>query len=306
MYVRRDIQPLLTLRYAWRAVLQFTLYAVVVCVLHEELKLTSLAIPSLPLTTLGIVVSFTIGFKNNSAYDRFWEARTLWGRVVNTSRSWTVQILSFIHGMPGTQDPRAAEALEREFIYRQLAWVHALRIHLRKQDGWEEVQKFVSPAEWEDLRTKTNIPAQLLAHQGSRLRQFLGHSGLGRELLHLELIRNIDELYDLQGGCERIKNTPFPRQYGYYSKVFVQLFCLILPFGFVASLGWLTIPLSVLVSWTFFTLERVGDTSEDPFENKINDVPMSAICRAIEIDLREMLKEKDIPKPLAPVEGVLL
>ncbi len=130
----------------------------------------------------------------------------------------------------------------------------------------------------------------------------------------MQMMRCLEEFYNLQGMCERIKNTPFPRQYAYFSTVFVWIFIILLPFGLVqefnkiadGAIVWLTVPFSVLISWIFITIEAVGDNSEDPFENYINDVPMTAISRTIEIDLREMLGEVDLPPKTEPVNDVLL
>ena len=122
----------------------------------------------------------------------------------------------------------------------------------------------------------------------------------------------LEEAYNLQGKCERIKNTPLPRQYAYFSKVFTWIFIILLPFGMVgefAKMGhgliWLTVPFCVLISWVFITMEIVGDNSEDPFEGFVNDVPMTALCRTIEIDLREMLGETELPEKIKPVNDVL-
>ena len=123
----------------------------------------------------------------------------------------------------------------------------------------------------------------------------------------------ITEMYSLQGKCERIKNTPFPRQYAYFSAIFTSIFIALLPFGIVGQMAtrgsmmvWLTIPLSVIISWIFYTMETVGDTSEDPFENYINDVPMTSICRTIEIDLRQMMGENEVPPSIEPVNDILM
>jgi len=133
------------------------------------------------------------------------------------------------------------------------------------------------------------------------------------DLRHLEFGKIITELYSQQGGCERIKNFPFPRQYGHFSKVFVWVFILVVPFGLVAefsklgdTLVWLTVPFHMLIAWMFNTMEVVGDTSENPFDNGINDVPMTALCRTIEIDLLEMLDEKEIPAPITAVNNILM
>jgi putative membrane protein len=137
--------------------------------------------------------------------------------------------------------------------------------------------------------------------------------GLIEDFRHMELMHTLEEFYNLQGKCERIKNTPLPRQYSYFSAIFVWIFILIMPFGLVgefAGMGhnfiWLTVPFYALISWIFITMELVGDNSEDPFENFVNDVPMTALCRTIEIDLRDMLGETDLPEKLKPVNGVLM
>jgi len=127
------------------------------------------------------------------------------------------------------------------------------------------------------------------------------------------MMATIRDFYQEQGRAERIKNTPFPRQYAYFSKVFTWIFVLLLPLAMVnefEKLGegflWLTIPFSTVISWVFMTMEIVGDSSEDPFENFINDVPMTALCRNIEIDLREMLGETELPPRMLPVDGILM
>jgi putative membrane protein len=196
-------------------------------------------------------------------------------------------------------------------VYRQLGWVNALRLHLRRQpERWAaEVAPFLDPAEADYLRTTANPPAQLLLLQSQALRDA---EGLFDPLQHRTLLEDLRELTNLQGGCERIKNTPFPRQYAFSSIVFVWLFVALLPLGVQGEfekLGhghyWLTVPFSVLVSWVFVTIELVGHISENPFENQMNDVPMTALCRTIEIDLRQMLGETDLPPAVQPVNGIL-
>ena len=158
-----------------------------------------------------------------------------------------------------------------------------------------------------------NAATQLLRGQGERIRKLIeGKPRLIEEFRFISLSDLLTEMYTLQGKCERIKNTPFPRQYAYFSAVFVWIFNTLLPFGIVGEFGdrgpliWLTVPLTVVISWIFFTMETVGDSSEDPFENFVNDVPMTALCRTIEIDLRQMLGETDLPEPIAPYNDILM
>ncbi|AII54516.1 MULTISPECIES: bestrophin family protein [Hymenobacter] len=311
MYIRKHIHWRVIWAYSWKDVLIFLGYDTLLAVLHGPLQVRWLDIPWQLISILGVAVSFYVGFKNSSSYNRFSEARQLWGGIVNRSRSWAMLVLGNTDPLGPALTP-AQVAAQQRLIYRHLAWVNALRLHLRRQpERWEaEVAPFLGPDESVYLRAVANRPAQLLLRQTHDLRQA---AGLYTELQQRTLTEDLRELTNLQGGCERIKNTPFPRQYAFSSAAFVWLFIALLPLGLLAEfekLGhgqyWMTIPFSVLVSWVFVTMELVGHISEDPFENRMNDVPMTALCRTIEIDLRQMLGEQQVPAPVQPVEDVLL
>ncbi|TGE21979.1 hypothetical protein E5K00_17140 [Hymenobacter aquaticus] len=321
MYIRENLRWRVIWKYAWRSVLLFTLYSLLICGLYAGAKLTFIAIPWQPVATLGIAVSFYIGFKNNGSYDRFWEGRQLWGGIVNASRTWAIKALEFVTSVvdaPNVEAP-AASAHElshrhRQLVYRHLAWCNALRLNLRRQpELWDEqVAPFLDADESEVMRRKQNPPAHLLRKQAAELRILREERGLLNDFQHVSMVETLEQLYTLQGGCERIKNTPFPRQYAFFSYVFVWLFTALLPLGLLgefSKLGpthvWLTVPFSVLVSWVFNTIEVVGHTSENPFDNQMNDVPMTALCRSIEIDLREMLGETTLPSRLEPIDDIL-
>jgi putative membrane protein len=308
MYVRKHIHWRVIWAYSWKDVLIFLFYDTLVAVLHGPLQVRWFDIPWQLVSIVGVAVSFYVGFKNSSAYNRFWEARQLWGGIVNRSRNWTMLVLA--NTEPTTLTP-AQVACQRQLVYRQLAWVNALRLHLRRQpERWAaEVAPWLTPAEATHLPGVANPPAQLLLGQMRALR---AADSLYSDLQRRTLAEDLRELTNLQGGCERIKNTPFPRQYAFSSVVFVWLFIALLPLGLLAEfekLGhtqyWMTVPFSVLVSWVFVTIELVGHISEDPFEHRMNDVPMTALCRTIEIDLRQMLGETDLPPAIQPVHGVL-
>ena len=160
---------------------------------------------------------------------------------------------------------------------------------------------------------RRNMATQLIRQQGEDLRFLREKLGLIGDFRHIDMMKSLEEFYNLQGKCERIKNTPFPRQYAFFSKVFTNIFIFLLPMALIgefASMGhgltWLMVPFSVLISWVFSTMEIVGDNSEDSFEEFINDVPMTALCRTIEIDLREMLGETRLPEKVRPVNDILL
>ena len=295
------------------------------------------SIPFLPLSTIGIAVAFYVGFKNNHSYDRFWEARKIWGGIVNYSRTWGNQVLSFVTMRMAEEGVSQDEmrTAHKRLIYRHMAWMNALRLQLRQANTFsidhsrrhggrfhqgrpdeihwrEEVGSFLEEAEITGCSKAKNPSTQLIRSQGEDLRELM-EKGLIEDFRHMEMMSCLEEFYNLQGKCERINNTPFPRQYAYFSTLFVWLFILLLPFGLIGEfmdmghdLMWLMIPFSVIISWVFYTMEAVGDNSEDPFENFINDVPMTALCRTIEIDLREMLGETDLPPKIQAEGGILM
>jgi putative membrane protein len=320
MYVRNNLRwSLVWQRYGWKPLLVFTIYDSLICFLYGPLDIHWLDIPWQPVATLGTAVAFYIGFKSNGSYARFWEGRQLWGSIVNTSRTWSIQVFDFVQPEHHAQlpHPREAKEMHRRLVYRQIAWCNALRLHLRRQtaERWEaEVVPFLLDPADHQLHRTANPPTHLLRHQSAEMLK-LHRESLLTEFRHVSLMDTIQDLFNAQGACERIKNTPFPRQYAFFSYVFVWLFALVLPLGLVeefdsrAALGhyhvWLMVPFAVLVSWVFNTIEVVGHYSENPFDNQENDVPMSTICRSIEIDLRQLLGETDLPQPLTPENDVL-
>lgn len=336
MYINRKIKLKVILKFSWRNLLFFGVWSSFITLAYFFLMPQhNISIPFLPLSTIGIAVAFYIGFKNNQAYDRFWEGRKIWGGIVNYSRTWGNQVLGFVTNLHA-KDILSEEALhhiQQRLIYRHLSWINALRMQLRQttifdrknlsytpnfklhhdRDCDEAVGKFISSEQYEDVLVAANTASQLIKQQGQDLKE-LRVKGLIDDFRHMEMMRIQEECYNLQGKCERIKNTPLPRQYAYFSTVFTWVFVLLLPFGLVGEFGkldnhplvFLNIPFTILISWIFTTMEIVGDNSEDPFENYVNDVPMTALCRTIEIDLREMLGETDLPPKVLPKEDVLM
>ncbi|MGI9519147.1 MAG: bestrophin family protein [Pirellulaceae bacterium] len=338
MYTRRSVRLGLLAQFAWWIVLVSGVWSalVVLCFLWLAEYGFDCSLPIAPLGTIGIAVAFYVGFKNSQAYDRFWEARKIWGGIVNVSRSWANQVISFIssHHAPEPVDESDVKQIHRSMIYRHIAWLQALRYQLRRQTAWSFVpkraaKKFMQETDVEAMRkqisellsteeqdiicSQANSATQLLRWQSEELKQVVEQHKLTEEFRLMGMMDLITEMYTLQGKCERIKNTPFPRQYAHFSAIFVFIFVLLLPFGIVGQLAsrgvpmiWMTVPVSVIISWIFWSMENVGDSSEDPFENFINDVPMTALCRTIEIDLRQMLGETDVPPALQPENDILM
>lgn len=257
------------------------------------------------LGTLGTALAIFLGFRNNSAYERWWEARKLWGQLVNASRSFARQATNLIGPDPAGEAGRASNDLAKELVYRQIAFVHALRFRLRRQDALDGLEGLIEHAELEELRRSHNPPNTLLQTQGERLGEALRRGRLeGFASRTLEV--TLTDLSNVQGGCERIKNTPLPRNYLFFTRLFIVCFCVLLPLGLVESVGWWTVPLSVLLASVFSVLHHISELYEDPFENRPTDTPMTALSRTIEIDLREQLGESNNLQPLAPAKGYLL
>jgi len=321
-WTRRDIYILVVL-------------GVVPVVLYEIGHLKWLGIPWTVVALLGTATAFIVGFKNLQTYNRTWEARQIWGDIISSSRAWGTMSRDFF------SNPEKS----KELVYRHLAWLTAVRYQMRETRAWEtagkthnvEYQRFYSVPERETtletelakympqgelnqvLATK-NRATQIMGLQSRTVKDLFAR----QEIVVLQFVdmqRTIKEFFVQHGRSERIKDFPYPRQFAIMSSLFVKLFCLLLPFGLLrefdqlnasvdgimkGSMIWLVVPFSVLISWMYTSLDRVGESTENPFEGNANDVPISQMCRAVEIDLREMLGETDLPPMLQPKNNIVL
>lgn len=332
-------------------ILAFFLFALVLAVLYDLVRWKFLELPWAPVALIGTAVAFIVGFQNNATYGRIWEARKIWGGIVNASRSWGFKVQDMVRADHATEEVSEAEmgAHRRALIYRHVAWLTALRHAMRQPRKWEVFERhrtnrewsaeihipekvfsleddlfhYLSADEWDQVLDKTNKATALIFLQSKHLRE-LEERGLVWEFAFLELENVLEELVALQGKSERIKNFPYPRQYASLSYQFLWIFLIFLPFAAIpqfATVGerlsadwpllghimpWLGVAFSVVVSWIFYIMERIGRVGENPFEGSANDVPISTISRGIEIDLREMLGEdKDlIPRQFPEVYDV--
>ena len=328
MYVNRHYHIWSTVRWSKRPLLNALFYSAAIIALYEITGIP-FSLPWQPISVIGIAVAFYLGFKNNSSYDRAWEARKIWGAIVNDSRSLAIGVLSL-------PSPQVSFEWKKQFVLKHLGWVIALKHTMRKGKTWEhnsqieklvftpyfreeglkgmdaELEKYLSPEEIKKLKSFSNIPIQILKTQGLELKN-LEESGGITEYKHVWLQQLIARLIDNQGASERIKNFPFPRQYASTGLFINYIFCALIPFGLLDIFSqsellhyWLTVPFSTIIIWIFFLVDRIGDFSENPFEAAYNDVPISSISRVIEIDLLEMLGEKDIPEPYPVENGFLM
>jgi ion channel-forming bestrophin family protein len=281
----------------WKRVVGMMLLAVGVVVLEHQLPHTGVELGSVPLTLMGLTLAIFLGFRNGVAYERWWEARTLWGELLIVLRNVARQTVSLPDQLPREQ--------QRALVYRLVAFAHALRHQLRGSPAAEDLARWLTPAEAAVLDGRRGQANVLLGLIGE------GYAQLRREArLDPILLASIDaqltRMSYVLGGCERIQGTPIPFAYILLLHRTVYVYCLLLPFCLVGTVGWAT-PLVVgVLSYTFFGLDALGDQIENPFDRLPNDLPLDAMCRSIEISLGELLGDTDLPEPLQPVEGVLL
>ncbi len=294
------------LRYVGWPLVALVAWDVAIVVAFKVLHWEWVGSKNVPLALYGSAIGIIVGFRNNSAYARWWEGRGLWGQVVNNSRSLARQVCSTMHPQPEQHGTDGADlmAMQRRLVMHQIAYVHALRQHLRKLSPWEEIEPLLDADEIAALQASKNVPLSLQQQIGRLLRESKRRGWID-QLEWQSMDRNLDDLADAQGGTERLKNTPMPKQYDFFPMLFVQIYCLLLPIGMVENLGWFTPLGSTLVGFMFLALDKIGRDLEDPFDNKTYDVPLTSITRTIEINLRQLLGETELPQPEVPVRGVL-
>lgn len=308
-------------------------------------EIITFSIPWLPISVIGTAVAFYVGFKNNQAYDRMWEARKIWGGIVNESRTWAMMVDGFItgHFSSHTISQKDINQIKKRLIYRHIAWLYVHRSQLLVPTSWEhisqtghmartaeyyqqkfgiglidqessavDIKQFLPSEEYSRLMKSANAATQIINEQ-SRDLSALRENNLINDFRHMEMVALLKSLYECQGKNERIKKFPLPRQYANMSRYFVGFFIMLLPFSMVPELMkedtlglWISIPLTVLIGWIYVMMEIVGDYTENPFQGMANDIPMLSLCRTIEIDLRQMLGEQNLPPPIQPKNDILM
>ena len=297
---------------------------------------TFIAISWMPVAMLGTAVAFIVGFKNNASYNRLWEARQIYGAIINDSRSFAVKARDFAGGKDSEHT--------KLFFNRHFAWLTFLRYQLRESRSWEAMDEsryreymknvytvpereipleealkgFLSDEDLQYLLKKKNRASQTLAKQSEAINE-LHRAGQITDFQQMQLQRSIEGFYDQQGKAERIKNFPYPRNFSSITTYLLYLFVVLLPFGLLKEFshlgdgtfleGWtiyFIIPFSTIVGWAFLTLDAVGESSINPFEGSANDIPITQISKMIETDLKEMLDNTDLPAAVTPVNNILM
>ena len=242
--------------------------------------------PSFPLAVIGGALGIFVSFRTNSAYQRWWEGRKLWGRLINTSRHFCTQALAYL-----------PKENQQEFVHRHIVYVHALRCGLRNQPLHEDqhILRTVEPDELEVLKVATNPNHTLLNKQLTGLVALEKDNKITSFWLS-DFDESVRHLLDIQGGAERIKKTPFPPAYGFLAANITKIYSWLLPLAMVHELQWWIIPVNVLICMCFQMINEVGRVLENPFEDIWPALPLSSMSLTIERNLRQSLEE-ELPPP---------
>ena len=281
------------------------LSAVLVTVVHGNFFALKITLTTIPFTLIGLPLAIFLGFRNSTAYDRFWEGRRLWGELVLRCRSLSRQCQSFIQP-PCESDSQSADVAQarRRMIYRAIGFVHALRLQLRDRSDYGELQRWVPDAEWHHLQRITTKHDALMLAMGKELGQ-CQRKGWIEPYLAVGIDTTLSGMTAVAASCERIKGTPIPFSYTLLLHRTAYLYCFLLPFGLVDTIGFMTPFVVAIVAYTFFGLDALGDEIEEPFGLEANDLPLDTLCRTIEINLLESLGEAVLHPKLEPVNYCL-
>jgi len=270
--------------------------SIVAVAAHDHLLPISLNLnTTAPFSLIGIALAVFLGFRNNASYDRWWEARKLWGQLLNESRSLTRQVPT----LPTRQLPKEDA---REFLTALGALPHALRHQLRRTDPREDLAARLPPALFERVISSRYKPATLMLYLGEWVQRH-AQAGAIDPMAVLAFDRNLNGISDVIGGCERIASTPLPFAYSVMIHRTVYFFCASLPFGLVDSIGIITPVFAVFVAYTFMAHEAIAAQLEEPFGTDENDLALNTMSVVIEDAMRDLLGEPAIALPGASVQG---
>jgi putative membrane protein len=286
------------------------LLAVAVTIAHGTLFHHKITLTPIPFTLIGLPLAIFLGFRNNAAYDRYWEGRKLWGGLVCDTQNLARQCLTLIRpaSTPGPTEQSSHPDLSDvriRMLYRAIAYAHTLRHRLRQLKSTDELQPLLRQQEWQAASTASNPPGLLMQEMGADLATCI-REGWIDPCLAAVIDATLSSMVARSIGCDRIKNTPIPFSYTLLLHRTAYLYCFLLPFGLVDTIGFMTPFVVAIVAYTFFGLDALGDEIEEPFGMSENDLPLDALCRTIEIHLKEATGDPAMPVPLTPVEYCLM
>jgi putative membrane protein len=290
----------------WRKLAVTITMAIIVTMMHGSLYHFKIRLTPIPFTLMGLALAIFLGFRNSASYDRFWEGRKLWGALGCATRNLVRQVVAFLEPLDiGNEvEMEQVSRLRRKIIYSAIAFAHALRHQLREQSSAEDLARLLNLETAAAMQKLQNPAAGILQSIGIDIQSCLRSKWLAAPLAQ-EIDRSLSQMTEVLGGCERIKNTPIPFSYAVLLHRTVYVYCYLLPFGLVDSIGMLTPVVVGVVSYTFFGLDAIGDEIEEPFGMTPNDLPLTSLSYGIEISARELIGDIDIPSMPAPVDFCL-
>jgi putative membrane protein len=289
----------------WGVLLVNIVLATIVTLSHGDVYSHKITLTAIPFSLIGLPLAIFLGFRNNAAYDRYCEGRKLWGEIVLQTRNFSRQCLNLIaHDTPLNAKSELSDIRVR-MLYRAIAFSHALRHLLRNSQADDEIKPLLEFNEWQHCVHSANIPDYLMHRMGQDLRLCMDEKRLDG-CLAASLDATMSAITAAAAACERIKGTPIPFSYTLMLHRTAYLYCFLLPFGLVDTIGFMTPFVVGIVAYTFFGLDALGDEIEEPFGDSPNDLALSAICRGIEINLRDALGETHQLTPMTPVNYCLM
>lgn len=285
------------------SLLACTALAVAVTIAHGMVFHWKITVTPVPFSLIGLALSIFLGFRNGAAYERFWEARKLWGEVLHRSRTYARQVQAYVSSLSSGADGGVDDCATA--IRRLVAFAHALRCQLRRLPPDDAAGRWLTPDEAVKLRASRGACEFLLRCSAQDLGRWHRMQGLAAPLV-AEMDRSLAGLAAAQAGCERIASTPIPFAYTLLLHRTAFIYCFLLPFGLVDMAGVMTPLVVAIIAYTFFGLDALGDEIERPFGMRPHHLPLDALCRLIEISLLEAAGETDLPSAIEPVDAVLL
>ncbi|AQG81979.1 bestrophin family protein [Spirosoma montaniterrae] len=304
MLIKPDLRLSRVIRITWRVDLWMIALCTGAYLVETYVVRGSIHIPGSIPALFGTALAFFIGFNNNQAYSRWWEARTVWGGLVNDSRSWTRNILTYTKATQTATQPVQeipAEDLALRMIRRNLSFLHALKSTLRNTNS-QDYQAYLNQADQKALIHYTNIPAALLDLQSQDLQTLRDTSQIDG-FTFLTLNELLVRFCDSMGKCERIKNTVFPVTYLYFTRIFIWIMIAVLTMDIVEEAGIWSIGLGWLIGFVFHVTHLNGLSLMNPFDGNPACVPLDSIVRTVEINVLQMLKSSQIPSPIEAANG---
>ncbi len=291
MLIGKNLSLFRILKITWKVDLLMIIFCSITYIV-DVYVLVSFKLPIAYPALMGTAIAFFIGFNNNQAYDRWWEARTIWGGIVNDSRSWARNLLAY------NLDKQATERM----VYRHIGFLYALTASLRRFDDDKSYLDYIPKSDVAKLQSKSHIPNALLRIQSEELKQLRDKQQI-TDFEFLGLNSLLENLCDGMGKSERINNTVFPISYLFFTKLFIWVFIALITMSINSEVGWQSVILSWLIGFVFNTIHLNGLSLMNPFEFHSSGVPISSITRNIEINLLQEIGADYIPPPLQPING---